>query len=80
MKQLVEINVSKKPEENDIIIFKNGNWTVCDKASAFSHLYEELKLLKANLEDEKNQRLSAISSLSREIESLKSSIRYLLGE
>lgn len=69
MKELLQINLQKDLESNDILIFQDGQWTNVRKDEFLSGCLKDIKQLK---EDNEN--------LRDRVEKLEGAVRELRGE
>lgn len=79
-KQLIEIQIKNKINENSVLMYSDGKWCVIDKAVFLNELYESSHKNETDIVLEKETRLYEITELQRQIDMLKSKVKYLSGE
>lgn len=52
MKIVLDLNVDREPKENDIIVYKNGNWIVISRESFLAKYINAQRLKNKKLEND----------------------------
>lgn len=79
-KQVVEIHYEKDIKENSIAIYRDKKWTVIDKSIFLSKVFKDISDVKFQVKEEEYARETEIERLQREIEEIKMTLKFILGE